>query len=98
MTNYNFNNIIPCLKEYGVTKAAVFGSVARGEDKNNSDIDIIVSFRNKECDLFDIAGLKLDLEYILRKTVDIITYEALDNDDFSQNALREEILIYEEDF
>lgn len=36
---------IPILKRYGVTKAAVFGSYARGEAKNNSDIDLLVEIK-----------------------------------------------------
>jgi len=36
---------IPVLKKYGVAKAAVFGSYARGEAKKNSDIDLLVDIK-----------------------------------------------------
>ena len=41
------NKISPVLKEYGVKRAAVFGSVSRGDDGPRSDIDIMVSLENR---------------------------------------------------
>ncbi len=53
--------ILPILKRQGVTKAAFFGSFARGELKKNSDIDILVNFQ-KDKTLLNLVGLKLELQ------------------------------------
>jgi len=68
--------IIPILKSQGVTKAAFFGSVSRGEAKQNSDIDILVDFGEKKI-LLDFVGLELDLEEILHQKVDLLTYNSI---------------------
>ncbi len=70
------NKIIPLLKEYGVMRAALFGSLVRGEETNESDIDILVELPEK-ASLLDLAGLKIDLEELLKKEVDVITYDSI---------------------
>ena len=68
--------ITPILKKEGVTRAAFFGSVARGEATEKSDIDILVDLpRGKS--LFDLAGLQLELTEELGNEVDVITYNSL---------------------
>lgn len=64
------------LKEYDVSAIAVFGSVARGEYKPNSDIDILVDF-NRPVGLFQFARLKAYLESLLNNPVDLVTKAAL---------------------
>jgi len=71
------NKIIKTLKLYDIKRAAVFGSVARGEAKKNSDIDILIEFKNNDKTLFDLVGLKMDLEKMLKKRVDVLTYNSL---------------------
>lgn len=67
---------LPILKEEGVTKAALFGSIIRGEAGENSDIDILVDLpRGKS--LFDLAGLQMKLVKVLGREVDIITYSSI---------------------
>jgi len=68
--------IIPILKRYGVKRAAIFGSLAKGEVKKNSDLDILVEFKGEKS-LLDLVGLKLELEEILRRKVDVLTYDSL---------------------
>ena len=63
-------------KKYGVTKAAVFGSYARGEQKKNSDIDLLVELDERNT-FFDFIGLQLELEAVLGKKVDLVTYDSL---------------------
>lgn len=77
--------IIPTLRQEGVEKAAIFGSYARGKQKANSDIDILVKMKTGKT-LFDLAGLKIALEEKLKKEVDVVTYNSLDP------KLRNEIL------
>ena len=68
--------IIPVLRSQGVLKAALFGSVVRDEAKKNSDIDLLVELADDKT-LFDLVGLKLDLEDALGKKVDLLTYDAI---------------------
>ena len=56
-------------KEYGVTSLSVFGSVARGDNHTESDIDILVDMPPK---IILISQLKDFLESILRTSVDLV--------------------------
>lgn len=58
-------------------KAALFGSVVRKEDKKGSDVDILIKFEKNDKSLFDLSGLKIELEEKLNKKVDILTYDSL---------------------
>jgi predicted nucleotidyltransferase len=61
---------------YGVKSLAVFGSMARGDDREGSDVDILVSFEGKPT--FDkFMGLKLDLEDLIGRRVDLLTPKCL---------------------
>lgn len=82
----DFDQLAACFEKYGIVKAAVFGSASRGDMKQNSDVDIIVSFARKY-DLLDLVGLKQDLEEEIHRPVDLITYDALKDDSFGQNVL-----------
>ena len=64
------------LKKNGVTKAAVFGSYARGEEKKRSDIDILVEMSNEKS-LLGFIGVQLELEEALGKKVDLVEYECI---------------------
>jgi len=67
---------IPVLKKYGVTKAAVFGSYARDEAKNDSDIDLLVDIK-KNISLLDFSALKQELQELLNRRVDLIEYSQI---------------------
>ena len=58
--------------EYKISKIGIFGSTARGEVNDKSDVDIVVSI--PEPDFFMLAGIKNDLENRLKKSVDIVAY------------------------
>jgi len=73
------------LKKYGIHSLSIFGSVARGQAGNNSDVDILVDFE-KPVGLFEFARLKMYLEGVLGHEVDLVTPEAL------RKELREDIL------
>jgi len=68
--------ILPVLKRFGVKKAAIFGSLARGEGGRESDVDILVEFEPGKS-LLDLAGLKIELEETLGRRVDVLTYNSL---------------------
>ena len=67
--------ILSILKKYGIKKAALFGSFARGEQKPDSDIDILVKFKDRENKtLLDLVGLEMELVDVLnrkRRCVDL---------------------------
>jgi len=77
--------ILPILKKYGVKRAGIFGSVARGEEGEESDIDILVEI-NERMSLLDFAGLKLELEDTLGRRVDLGEYSTI------KPIIREQIL------
>jgi predicted nucleotidyltransferase len=62
-------------RQYCVKKIGVFGSYARNEQKDNSDIDILVEFYRPVG--FQFINLKIFLEEILNKKVDLVTPNAL---------------------
>lgn len=64
------------LRAYKVKRIALFGSYINGKLKKHSDIDFLVEF-DKRADLFDQAGLKVDLEELLKRKVDVVTPAAL---------------------
>ena len=79
-TMINKEQIILLLKEYkkkqadkfGVTKMGVFGSIARGNANEDSDIDIVVELNKRN--LLNRIGLKMSLEDFLGMPVDVVTY------------------------
>lgn len=59
-------------EEYGLQEIGIFGSFARAEASDNSDVDVVIRVRKP--DLFMLAGIKSDLEELLNRPVDIVTY------------------------
>lgn len=87
--------IIPTLKKEGVLKASLFGSVARGEATQDSDIDLLVELP-KDKSLFDLVGLELDLQEQLHTKVDVLTYKSI-HPRIRDNVLADEKVIYEQE-
>lgn len=70
------SDVVPILRRYGVTKAALFGSVARGDDGDKSDVDILVKI-GKTMNLMDFVGMKNELEEKLGKKVDLVQFDKI---------------------
>ncbi len=69
---------VPILKNYGVNQAYIFGSFARGEQNQDSDIDFLVEYDPEaNVSLFDLVELKYNLEDAFRRKVDVVTEGAL---------------------
>jgi uncharacterized protein len=68
--------LVPILKQYGVRRAGIFGSTARNEANNKSDIDILI-YLKKNASLLDLAGLKVDLEDATGRTIDLVEYKMI---------------------
>ena len=67
---------LPVLKQAEVKRAAFFGSYVRGDNTNESDIDILVELP-ENATLFELGGLKVSLEEELKKKVDVVTYKSI---------------------
>lgn len=70
-----------------VINPRVFGSVLRGEDTEDSDLDLLVE-PTAETTLFDIGGIRHELKQLLGVTVDVLTPDALP-ERFRQRVLDE---------
>ena len=79
-------------EKYGADKVVLFGSYARGDMTENSDIDLLIdkgSIRGLQ-----FASLICDLEEALGKSVDLISIRGADQD-FLNSIQKDEVLLYE---
>ena len=83
---------MPIMKRFGVVSAAVFGSVARGEAKPDSDIDLLVEYP-KGMSAFGAMALKDELEASLGRTVDLVPPKYL-KEHVRPAALAEQIRLF----
>jgi uncharacterized protein len=65
--------IAPILKEYGVKKASVFGSVSRGDDRPDSDVDLLVELGPDSMGMFKYMRFIGEMEDRLGRKVDLMT-------------------------
>lgn len=72
-------------QRYGVRNVRIFGSFARGEQRETSDVDLLVDLP-EGMTLFDLSGLKIDLEEAVKREVDVVPADSI------KPALREYIL------
>jgi uncharacterized protein len=70
------DQILAIAERYGATNVRVFGSVARGDARPDSDVDLIVKY-TQPVGLLDHIGLKLELEEYLGCKVDLVTKKSL---------------------
>lgn len=78
-------------KKYGAYNVRIFGSLVRGELKDNSDIDFLVTFEPQRS-LFDQGGLLMDLQDLLHCKVDIVDEQAM-RPRFRGQVLKEAIFL-----
>ena len=91
LTNQTKKKIKIILEKYNIKRAGIYGSYARGEADKSSDIDIVVELNKKS--LFELVGVKQDIEEATGLKVDITTYNGLDNsrrEGFKERVLQEE--------
>ena len=77
--------ILHTAKEYGASNVRVFGSVARGEADEKSDVDILVDLEPGRS-LLDHAALSLALQQLMGVQVDVVTSRGL------RERIRERVL------
>lgn len=81
--------IRPILKKSKISKAGIFGSYARGDNREDSDVDILIE-TNKNASLIDLIRLKLILEKALKKKVDLVEYSTI-KPSLKDRILKEEV-------
>ncbi len=86
------DKILPTLIQHQVKKAGLFGSVVKGNITSKSDIDILIELGTK-ISLLDFVGIKLELEGLLGRAVDLVEYQAI-KPKLKKRILAEEIRIY----
>jgi len=57
---------------FDLQKISLFGSYATGKNSRKSDVDLLVDFGSKDITLYDIANVKLKMEELTKKPVDVI--------------------------
>ena len=83
---------IPIARKYGVQKLALFGSYARGDNREDSDIDFIIDNVSSD-EMFAFFGFANALEDEFGVAVDVLTYEALPQNKYFGPI--EEVVLYE---
>lgn len=84
--------IMAIAAKHGAFNVRIFGSVARNEASSDSDIDFLVDYNLDDISPWFPAGLKLDLEKLLDREVDIATEDAL-KERIRERVLSEAILL-----
>lgn len=75
-TDQIISQIKPVLQKYGVTKSDLFGSYARGDFNDQSDVDILIE-PPEDMSLFGLIKLQSELKTFLSRDVDIVTYDSV---------------------
>jgi len=77
--------ILAIAKKHGVTDVRLFGSMARNDADENSDVDLLVR-PLQGTSLLDLGGLLMDAQELLGRSVDVVSERAL------HPAMREHVL------
>ncbi|HEX6123402.1 MAG TPA: nucleotidyltransferase family protein [Ktedonobacterales bacterium] len=83
--------VVAILRQHGVVRAALFGSFARGEQHEHSDVDLLVEFAPGHS-LLALADLERALTDLLGRSVEIVTYKSLDPR-IRASVLRDQVVI-----
>lgn len=70
------NEILAIAAKHGAANVRIFGSVVRGEDTPDSDVDVLVDM-DPGRSLYDLVGLQQDIETLLGRKADVLTEGAL---------------------
>ena len=100
------SRIAPIAKEYQIPAVYLFGSYARGEATEQSDIDLLVDLTGTQVkglfsmtSPYSLGGLYYDLEQALDKRIDLVTISALEQEEtdrkwFRNAVLKERVQVY----
>jgi len=94
--------VAPIAEKYGISYMYLFGSYARGEATEDSDIDFLFPREDSSVRGLQFGALYDELQTALGKGIDLVTEESLANPDerrrspwFIENIMRERVNIYE---
>ena len=68
--------LAPIMAKYGIKRAAVFGSVSRGDDRPESDVDILIEI-GQPMGLFAYSRFIQEMEELLQRKVDVVTNNSI---------------------
>lgn len=68
--------MIPVLKRYFIKRAAIFGSLAKGNMNENSDVDLLIE-GEKDFTIFKMLMLEQEISELIKRKVDLVEYGAL---------------------
>ncbi|MCI8527131.1 MAG: nucleotidyltransferase domain-containing protein [Oscillospiraceae bacterium] len=87
------SRIRPVVKKYGIKEIYLFGSYARGEADENSDLDFLV-FGGEDFKLTMIFAFAEELREVLKKDVDVFEINEIDKDsDLYDVIMKERLLV-----
>ena len=97
------NRVLPVARRYGLRSVYVFGSYARGQAREDSDIDLLVDTTGTNLNsLLSLGKLYCDLEEELEKKIDLITVSSLEQSPsfesdilFRENVNKEKVKLYD---
>jgi predicted nucleotidyltransferase len=78
-------------QQYNIIRIGLFGSAARDNIRDQSDIDVVVELETQN--LFDLIGIKLDLEEQLSQEVDIVSYRKKMNEFLKRRIDKEAVYV-----
>lgn len=88
---YDIEAVRRFCQQRGVVRLELFGSALRGELRAESDVDLLCTVRpGIKCGLLEWVSMKLELEQIFRRQVDLVSRRAIEN---SRNPYRRESLL-----
>ena len=89
------NKTVPIAKEFGITRMSLFGSYARGEATDDSDVDLYID-RGKLSNLLQYFAFVDELENVLHCHVDVVT-TGIEDKQFLSAIMQEGVLLYEDE-
>lgn len=84
--------VAPIAKKYQIAKVYLFGSFARGDYDEQSDIDIRIE-KGKMKGMFALCGFYTELSEALERKVDVLTTGSL-SDEFLESIKEDEVMLY----
>ncbi|MDR1098063.1 MAG: nucleotidyltransferase family protein [Tannerella sp.] len=96
MTSSEYLRLLRAFKQshagrYGITRIGIFGSVARGEQTENSDVDVCIEAPSMG--LMSLSGLYLELEELFGVPVDVVRMNRYMNPQLKQRIEKEAIYV-----
>jgi len=78
--------ILPVLQRYFIKRAAFFGSFAKGNNNENSDVDLLIE-PGKGFTIFELLKIESEISNLINRKVDLVEYSAL------KSSIRDEVLL-----